>query len=377
VLGAIGRVFIAIGLLLFGFAAYQVWGTGIQEARSQSALEKEFEALTKAAPSISPTTVATTQAPTTATAAPEASDPAETTVAPTTAAPTTTTTAPDLGLKSLLTAQDGDAVAIIEIPRLGLKKFVVSGVTIDDLRKGPGHYRNTALPGQKGNSAIAAHRTAYGSPFKEVDKMEAGDEIFITNALNERFTYRVRDIKVVEPTDFSVLEPSAEAILTLTSCTPLYTAKQRIIITSVLDEAATTAPIRAATPLTDKVEALPLDEVDPEVTAVPANESPTVGTDPTVATSTSIPSATKPGVTKKSAKNVSRDAFSKGWFSDKSAPPQVAVWGLVLSAIGLIAWQLSKKTRRNLIGGAVGILPFLLALYFFYENVNRLLPPSI
>jgi sortase A len=370
VLGAIGRVFIAIGLLLFGFAAYQVWGTGIQEARSQTALEKEFEALTKSAPSIAPTTVATKQAQTTTTAAPEVTDPTETTLPPTTAAPTTTTTEPDLGLKSLLTAEDGDPVAIIEIPRLGLKKIVVSGVTIDDLRKGPGHYRNTALPGQKGNSAIAAHRTAYGSPFKEVDKMEAGDEIFVTNALKERFTYRVRDIKVVEPTDFSVLEPTDEAILTLTSCTPLYTAKQRIIITSVLDEAVTTAPIRAATPLTDKVEALPLNEVDPAVTSVP--ENPTVGSDPTVVTST-----TKPGTAKKSSKNVSRDAFSKGWFSDKSAPPQVALWGVGLALVSLIAWQLSKKTKRNLIGGAVGLVPFLLALYFFYENVNRLLPPSI
>jgi sortase A len=375
VLGAIGRVFIAIGLLLFGFAAYQVWGTGIQEARSQTALEKEFEALTKSAPSIAPTTVATTQAPTT-TVAPATTDPAETTLPPTTAVPTTTTTEPDLGLKSLLTAEDGDPVAIIEIPRLGLKKIVVSGVTIDDLRKGPGHYRNTALPGQKGNSAIAAHRTAYGSPFKEVDKMEAGDEIFVTNALNERFTYRVRDIKVVEPTDFSVLEPTDDAILTLTSCTPLYTAKQRIVITSVLDEAATTAPIRAATPLTDKVEALPLNEVDPAVTSIPASESPTVGTDPTVVT-TAKPGAAKPGATKKPAKNVSRDAFSKGWFSDKSAPPQVALWGVGLALVSLIAWQLSKKTKRNLIGGAVGLVPFLLALYFFYENVNRLLPPSI
>jgi sortase A len=372
VLGVIGRVFIAIGLLLFGFAAYQVWGTGIQEARSQSALEKEFDALTKAAPSTTPTIVATTQAPTT-TVAPATTDPAapDTTVTPTTAAPTTTTTEVDLGLKSLLTAEDGDAVAIIEIPRLDLKKIVVSGVTIDDLRKGPGHYRNTALPGQKGNAAIAAHRTAYGSPFKEVDKMQPGDEIFITNALNERFTYRVRRIKIVEPTDFSVLEPSDEALLTLTSCTPLYTAKQRIVITSVLDEAATTAPIRAATPLTDKVEALPLNEVDPAVTSVPS-------VDKTITDQTEYPtSTTAPKASPKSSKNVSRDAFSKGWFSDKGAPPQVALWGVGLSLVGLISWQLSKRTKRNLIGFGVGVVPFLLALYFFYENVNRLLPPSI
>jgi sortase A len=375
VLGAIGRVFIAIGLLLFGFAAYQVWGTGIQEARSQSTLEKEFDALTKAAPVEGATTTATsatTIAPSTTSGAPDSA--AATTLAQvTTIAPTTTTTEPDPGLKSLLNAKDGDAVAILEIPSIKLKKIVVSGVTIDDLRRGPGHYRNTALPGQRGNVAIAAHRTAYGSPFKQINELKPGDQIFVTNSLKDRFVYKVRDTKIVDPTDTSVLNATEDAILTLTSCHPLYTAQQRIIVTATLDEAATKAPIRPATPLTDKAEIFPIDApLDPAVTAKPTDTD----TDPsTVAPNSDSPSSEPTTTVEKQQDSV--DAFSKGWFSDKGAPPQVALWGLGLTGLSLIAWQLSRKTKRNAIGLAVGIVPFLVVLYFFYENVNRLLPPSI
>jgi sortase A len=372
VLGAIGRVFIAIGLLLFGFAAYQVWGTGIQEARAQSTLEKEFDALTKAAP-VAGTTSTTSAAPPTTAVAPGVPD-STTVVAPvTTTAPTTTTTEPDPGLQSLLNAKDGDAVAILEIPSLKLKKIVVSGVTIDDLRRGPGHYRNTALPGQRGNVAIAAHRTAYGSPFKQINELKSGDQIFITNSLKDRFVYKVRDTKIVDPTDTSVLNATEDAILTLTSCHPLYTAQQRIIVTATLDEAATKAPIRPATPLTDKAEIFPIDApLDPAVTAKPTGTD----TDPsTVAPNNDSPSSEPTTTVEKQQDSV--DAFSKGWFSDKGAPPQVALWGLGLTGVSLIAWQLSRKTKRNVIGLAVGIMPFLVVLYFFYENVNRLLPPSI
>jgi sortase A len=371
VLGAIGRVFIAIGLLLFGFAAYQVWGTGIQEARAQTTLEKEFDALTKAAPVVG--TTSTTAAPTTTTLAPQEPDSTTVTAPVTTVAPTTTTTEPDPGLQSLLNARDGDAVAILEIPSLKLKKIVVSGVTIDDLRRGPGHYRNTALPGQRGNVAIAAHRTAYGSPFKQIDELKPGDQIFITNSLKDRFVYKVRDTKIVDPTDTSVLNATDDALLTLTSCHPLYTAQQRIIVTATLDEEATKAPIRPATPLTDKAEIFPIDApLDPAVTAKPSGTD----TDPsTVAPKDDTTSSDSATAVDKPQDSV--DAFSNGWFSDKGAPPQVALWGFGLTAVAIIAWQLSRKTRRNLIGFAVGILPFLFVLYFFYENVNRLLPPSI
>jgi sortase A len=376
VLGAIGRVFIAIGLLLFGFAAYQVYGTGIQEARAQDSLEKEFDqAIATAAP------IASSVASTSTTASPvttAASEPTSQSTVATTVAPTTTTTEPDPGLVPLTGAKQGDAVAILQIKKIGLKKIVVSGVGVDQLRAGPGHYRTTALPGQKGNAAIAGHRTAYGSPFKDIDKLDPGDEITITNVLKQTYVYKVRGTKIVEPTEVDVLAPTDEAILTLTSCHPLYTANQRIIVTSVLDEAATeaalvppTPPLSAESELTKKGE-----EIDPAVTAVPPPNDPTVSTT-AGDTELTLPSASTVAVRGTSSDAGEEDAFAKGWFSDKNAPPHVALWGVVVSLIALAAWQLSKRTDRNWLGFAVGIVPFLVALYFFYENVNRLLPPTI
>ena len=375
-LGAIGRVFIAIGLLLFGFAAYQVWGTGIQEARAQNTLEKEFDkAIATAAVSSATTSgISTTSTPpATVAATPDGSTPVEPVA--TTVAPTTTTTEPDPNLVPLVGAKQGDAVAILQIKKIGVKKVVVSGVGVEQLREGPGHYRSTALPGQRGNAAIAAHRTAYGSPFKRINELEKGDEITITNVLKETFVYKVTNTKIVEPTEVDVLAPTDEAILTLTSCHPLYTANQRIIVTSLLDEEATKAAIRPPTPLSNESELTKQGDVlDPAVTSVPAAD------DPTVSTTAGAPDLTLPtpsSVVADIGGFEQEDAFAKGWFSDKNAAPQVGLWGIVVSLIALGAWQLSKKTDRNWVGLGVGIIPFLVALYFFYENVNRLLPPTI
>ena len=69
--------------------------------------------------------------------------------------------------------------------------------------------------------------------------------------------------------------------------------------------------------------------------------------------------------------------FENRWFSDKSAFWPVALWGLLLSIIAIGAWQLSRRTGRNLIGVTAGVVPFVIVLYFFFENVSRLLPPNL
>jgi sortase A len=74
---------------------------------------------------------------------------------------------------------------------------------------------------------------------------------------------------------------------------------------------------------------------------------------------------------------VTADAFEEGWFSDSAAFPQVALWGLALIAVSLLAYSVSRAARRNWVGLLVGIVPFLVVLYFFFENVNRLLPPNL
>ena len=67
--------------------------------------------------------------------------------------------------------ESGEAIARIEIPAIGVDDIVVAGVDSGDLKKGPGHFPTTPLPGQLGNSAIAGHRTTYGQPFFDVDKL--------------------------------------------------------------------------------------------------------------------------------------------------------------------------------------------------------------
>ena len=72
----------------------------------------------------------------------------------------------------------------------------------------------------------------------------------------------------------------------------------------------------------------------------------------------------------------SADAFNQGWFSDDSAWPAVALWGFALIVISVGAWLLGRRTRQWIFG-PLALLPFLVALYFFYENLARLLPPNI
>ena len=71
------------------------------------------------------------------------------------------------------------------------------------------------------------------------------------------------------------------------------------------------------------------------------------------------------------------DAFDDGWFSDPNANGQVALWGLLLAAVGFVSYLVSKNAKRDWVGLTVGIVPFVIVLYFFFQNVNRLLPPNL
>jgi sortase A len=123
----------------------------------------------------------------------------------------------------------GDAIARIEIPTIGVKEYVVEGTDTDSLRKGPGHYPETPLPGAPGTSAIAGHRTTYGAPFRNIDSLERGDGITI-DMPDGRFVYRVESTKVVDDSDLSVLDRVGYQRLVLSACHPLYSAAQRIIV---------------------------------------------------------------------------------------------------------------------------------------------------
>jgi sortase A len=123
---------------------------------------------------------------------------------------------------------EGDSIAQIQIPAIGVSEYVVEGTDLGSLRKGPGHYPETPLPGDSGTTAIAGHRTTYGAPFRKIDQLKRGNVITI-DMPDGRFVYRVQRTKVVDDQDLSVLKDVGYQRLVLSACHPLYSAAQRVI----------------------------------------------------------------------------------------------------------------------------------------------------
>jgi sortase A len=124
---------------------------------------------------------------------------------------------------------DGDAVGKILIDRIGVSSVIVEGTEASDLRKGPGHYADTPLPGQRGTVGVAGHRTTYGAPFRKIDKIKPRDEIVAVMPYG-RFTYRVERTRIVPPTAVWVTQRVSYDRLILSACHPLYSAAQRIVV---------------------------------------------------------------------------------------------------------------------------------------------------
>ena len=124
------------------------------------------------------------------------------------------------------------AFAIIRIPAI-LKLedgwTVVEGVNRSDLKNGAGHMAHTPLPGQPGNAVISGHRTTYGAPFHDLDTLAHGDVIEVETAIGVS-TYAVRETIIVKPHELWVTEPRDGAWLTLTTCHPKFSSRQRLIV---------------------------------------------------------------------------------------------------------------------------------------------------
>jgi sortase A len=383
VVGGIGRVLITLGLLMFAFVAYQLWGTGIQTAQAQRSLSREFDQA-----------LATTQPPTT-TLAPTPTDTPTTEVTVPVDPATPTTTAAPVQAPAKPIPEEEKAVARLEIPRMGLNRIVVEGATADALTKGPGHFPETPLPGQLGNAAIAGHRTTHLHPFFDIDKLQPGDQIFVTT-FNGRYVYQVTGTEVVDPGDYADVIPTTDvtkATLTLVSCTPRYSATNRIVVradlvpdlSDALTEAAPVVPLldsaNSGETLPDEGSVTVVDTVAPAVTTAPAITAPSDTTPGGVVASDTVPGSsavddTVPATSTRPS-TTTTDAFVDGWFSDKSAILPAILWGLALATVAGGIYLLSRKVRRYWVGVLAGFLPFLVVLYFFYENVNRLLPPNL
>lgn len=125
--------------------------------------------------------------------------------------------------------RQGEAVGRIVVPRLGLRTVFVEGTSRPDLKRGPGHYRITALPGAGGTVAIAGHRTTYLQPFRHLDRLRPGDSISLELPYGS-FRYVVYGRRIVDDRDWSILRRRSFEKLVLTACHPLYSAAQRIVV---------------------------------------------------------------------------------------------------------------------------------------------------
>jgi sortase A len=357
VVGGIGKTLITLGLLMFAFVGYQLWGTGIQTARAQNDLESQFNKLMQ-----STTTVTTT---TTTTVVTTDSTPAstESTIAATTTVPIAPQGPP---------IEHGDVIARLLIPRIDLDWYVVQGVGTDDLAKGPGHFRETPMPGQLGNAAIAGHRTTHGAPFGDLDELQPGDLITVVMANGSgTFTYSVTGTIIVSPSEYAKVIPTIDfsvATLTLATCHPEFTSKQRMIVQAVLVPEQS-SQVMAPPPNTVPVipdETLPAENPETTVAAAPGDT-----TDTSVATTTTLAEPVASDTT------ITEDGLSGGWFDDSAAIPHALLWGLALLAVGVGAYFVGKASNRLYVSFIVGFIPFVVVLYFFFENVNRLLPPGL
>jgi sortase A len=124
----------------------------------------------------------------------------------------------------------GDVLGRLDVARLGMSVAILQGTSSRMLRLGAGHIESTPLPGETGNSGIAGHRDSF---FRELKDIRKNDEIQLQTATG-LFRYEVDWVKVVEPNDTRVLEPSTQgSSLTLVTCYPFYfvgSAPQRFVV---------------------------------------------------------------------------------------------------------------------------------------------------
>jgi sortase A len=224
VIGAIGRMMIRAGAILLLFVVYQLWGTGLQTARAQDDLDRQFQARLAEI---------RTEAP------PASNGPAG----------TEPTTAP----ADLPPPEPGEPVGRIVIPDIGTDFMIVEGVDLKWLEQGPGHFPETPLPGQPGNAAIAGHRVTFAAPFHRVDELAPGAEITV-ETLQGTFYYEVLPQPspngddplghyIIDPTQREILDDKGDNRITLMACHPKYSAAQRIVV-----EARLTSPPAPETP---------------------------------------------------------------------------------------------------------------------------------
>ena len=128
-----------------------------------------------------------------------------------------------------------DVVGRLTILSANINHYVVFGATNKKLEYGPGYILGTSLPGTGGNFAVAGHRTTYGAPFGNLDRVQVGETIIFQTNTNQ-YKYKIIEVKIVSPEDNYVLENYGDDRITLTTCHPKFSAKQRLIVIGQLEK---------------------------------------------------------------------------------------------------------------------------------------------
>lgn len=138
-------------------------------------------------------------------------------------------------------ASRGDPIGRLRIPRLDLDMILVNGTDTRTLRKGPGRDLRSFMPGEGELVYVAGHRTTYGAPFAEIQRLRPGDAITLEMPYGV-FTYRVFGHRIVGKSDLSVLRSPDRELLRLQACHPRFFASQRYVVSAELESGPADAP---------------------------------------------------------------------------------------------------------------------------------------
>lgn len=417
ILGGIGRFCISLGALTLLFVAYQLWGTGILTAQAQNGLENDFESLLAEADDIDESVVELAAAVTAPESVSDGDAPTGGALAAAVDQEAALLAAKELELLSNLIWQpNGDPIARLDIPDIGVSWTVVEGVGTDELRDGPGHYPGTPMPGMAGNASIAGHRTTWGAPFNRIDELEPGDEITV-RTIQGTFTYRVitqesgKGHFIVSPDRVDVLDQDFDDSpnrLTLTACHPKFSARQRIIVVAELvGEPALSVPRPAnlgpaevslasedfeggageSTTAADGGLPGDPDLVDPDDGAdngdpldgaaeqAPGDDDAADGSnDEDDGAAATAGDDAPPATQTASLQGTSEaDSFGEGLNGNKDAILPAIMWGLAAAVIAGTTGFIGRRWRK-IPSYAVAITPFAAVLFVCFVHIDQALP---
>ncbi|HBU75046.1 MAG TPA: hypothetical protein DEB38_02125 [Acidimicrobiaceae bacterium] len=373
-------VLLLSGALLAGFVAFLIYGTGIETRLEQRRLLDELEFVTVA----------------------DLPSPAGRTV-------------PALSylFEQRPVANIGEPIGQLSIPKIDAEWVFVSGVGANELRLGPGHFPDSSMPGEQGNAAIAGHRTSHGSPFSRIDEINPGDEIILTTSSGIH-RYTSVGTAIVGPADHAEISTQWPTVptLSLVSCHPKYSTRQRIVVHAVLEGHELPA-VSQSMPSTNQAMTTSGTAEQPDGSGSLTSESssaanqtdaPSVfdGTEgvaetqssPIVWTKETVawlkgpinPSGTIPATilwTKaSSSSSTSSETRATDPFSDYQFSPSsvlsVMLFGLTFSALIAVTFGvMTGQRRRYLFATPVTICSSVVALYLFYSAVHDILPAGV